>query len=283
MLDQKIIRRGFSRAAARFEERDFLHAEIRRRLLERLETVRLEPRMILDLGCGTGAALPDLRSRFPRAGIVPLDLTHAMLRAGAASRGGICADAARLPLEDHSIDVIFSNLMLHHCPDPAAVLAEARRVLRAPGLITLTTFGPDNLRELGRAWATADRYSHVSPFTDMHDVGDALVRAGFSEPVIDSQALTITYGAFESLINDLRAAGATNATEHRNRGLTGREAAGRLRAAWQALAASDGRTPITVEVIFGIAWAGDETGRRAPGDPIEIPVERLGSMHRKRR
>ena len=276
MLDQRLVRQGFERAASGFDEHDFLHAEIRGRLLERLLAVRIEPETVVDLGAGTGSALTELSARFPGASILPIDLTRAMLSAGAAAHCGICADAARLPLPDRSIDVIFSNLMLHHCPDPAAVLVEARRVLRTPGILMFTTFGPNTLLELGRAWATADRFSHISPFADMHNVGDALVRAGFVEPVINSQVLTITYRTFDRLVSDLRNAGGINATDQRNPGLTGRNAARRLRAACQALVNVDGLIPMTIDVILGVAWAGEHTQPRRPGDPIEIPVDHIG-------
>jgi len=287
MLDQTLIRRGFTRAAPGFDAHDFLHREIRERLLDRLAAIRIEPVRVLDLGAGTGAAGAALAARFPDADVLAVDLTHAMLKAwpvpNLPHRPRICADAARLPLPNQSIDVIFSNLMLHHCPDPDAVLAEARRVLKHPGLFTFTTFGPNTLIELGRAWATADRHSHISPFADMHNVGDALIRAGFTEPVIDSQILTITYEHLDRLIADLRYTGTCNATEHRNRGLTGRQTCKRLRAAYTALADADGRLPVTIEVIFGIAWAGEARPPRTPGADFEFPLDRLvgARMHSK--
>jgi malonyl-CoA O-methyltransferase len=114
----------------------------------------------------------------------------------------------------------------------------------------------------------------------MHNVGDALVRAGFTEPVIDSQVLTITYGEVDSLIADLRNAGSVNATPDRNRGLTGRVAAQRLRAACHAQAGPDGRIPITIDVVFGIAWAGDRPSRSDPNEAIEIPLHRIGRSRR---
>jgi len=275
MLDQNAIRRGFERAAAGFDEHAFLHREIRGRLLDRLQAVRIEADTVVDLGAGTGAAVPDLQRRFPGAAILPVDLTPAMLSAGAAAVAGICGDAARLPLPDDSIDVVFSNLMLHHCPDPSAALADVRRVLRSPGVALFTSFGPTSFLELGRAWATADRFTHVAPFMDMHDLGDALIRSGFAEPVLDSQVLTITYGEFDRLVADLRGAGAANATEGRNRGLTGRASAERLRAACAALAGPDGRFPLTIDVIFAIAWADEPAPRPQPGGEIEIPVDRV--------
>lgn len=275
MLDQKIIRRAFERAAPDFERHAFLHREIRDRLLERLVAVRITPDIVVDLGAGTGAALGGLRDRCPRATVVPIDLTPGMLAAGTAAGRGICADAARLPLPDDSIDLVFSNLMLHHCPAPEAVLREARRVLRSGGAVLFSAFGPTTLLQLGRAWATADRFSHIAPFPDMHDLGDALLACGFAEPVLDSQVLTITYDDFDKLIADLRHGGACNATEGRNRGLTGRAAARRLRAALKALAGPDGRWPITVEAIFAIAWAAGPRPGTTRGGEIEVPLDRL--------
>jgi len=272
MLDQKTIRRGFERAAAGFDAHDFLHREIRERLLERLQAFRMEPQIIADVGAGTGAALPALRQRFPDAQLLPIDLTAAMLRAGPDRMQAICADAARLPLADATIDLAFSNLMLHHCPDPPAVLAEIRRVLRVPGALLFTTFGPNSLLELGRAWATADHYSHICPFPDMHNIGDTLLQAGFAEPVIDSQVLTITYANIDKLIADLRQAGSTNATANRNPGLTGRGAGERFRLACAAQADADGRIPLTIDVVFGIAWT---SAAAREGGPIEIPLERI--------
>ena len=275
MLDQKLIRRGFARAAAHFDEHDFLHREIRDRLLERLQAVRIEPRTVLDLGAGTGGALASLRSRFPNARTLPVDLTPEMLAAGAAAGSAVCADAARLPLQDASVDVVFSNLMLHHCPEPPAVLAEVRRVLTDDGVFVLTTLGPTSLLEVGRAWATADSYTHIAPFTDMHDLGDLLVRSGFAEPVLDSQVLTVTYGEFDKLVADLRHAGGTNANAGRNPGLTGRNTARLFRSACEAQASADGRIPVTIEVVFAIAWAGALEATRPSGDAVEIPLDAL--------
>ena len=272
MLDQYRISRGFARAAAGFDVHDFLHREIRERLLERLQAFRMEPQVVADIGAGTGGALPALQQRFPAATLLPIDLTAAMLRASNADIRGVCADAARLPLPEAAVDLVFSNLMLHHCPDPTATLSEMLRVLRIPGVLLFTTFGPNTLSELGRAWATADRYSHIVPFPDMHDVGDMLVQAGFAEPVIDSQTLTITYGDVDKLIADLRQAGSTNATAGRNQGLTGRSAGERFRLACAAQADDNGRIPLTIDVIFGVAWTSESARQRGP---VEIPLDRI--------
>ena len=111
----------------------------------------------------------------------------------------------------------------------------------------------------------------------MHDLGDALVRAGFSDPVIDAQVLTITYDNFDKLAQDLRHSGSANATDARNRGLTGRTAGERLRAACLAQAGPDGRFPITIEAVFAVAWASGPTLSRSTDGEFEFPG-RLSSI-----
>jgi malonyl-CoA O-methyltransferase len=217
---------------------------------------------------------------------VALDLSLAML-AEAARRQTllrrfrrICADAASLPLRSGSVDLVFSNLMLHWCGEPDAVLAECRRVLRPGGLLTFTTFGPDTLVELRRAWAAVDDRTHVNRFVDMHDLGDALLRAGLAEPVMDVERYTLTYGTVPDLMRDLRAVGAGNANAGRPRGLTGRAAIGRVTAAYEELR-RDGRLPATCEVVYGHAWCptGPPLPRSSSGE-VTVPVDRIGKRRR---
>jgi len=128
MIDPSRIRQAFNRAAADFDSTDFLHREIRERLLDRLQGIVSEPARIIDLGAGTGGATSGLKARFPEAQILSVDSSEAMLTAGQKSAWRICADVADLPLTDGCIDLAISNLMLHHCPDPTAALSEVRRV-----------------------------------------------------------------------------------------------------------------------------------------------------------
>lgn len=273
MIDQRRICQAFARAAAGFDTADFLHREIRERLLTRLLAIAATPALILDLGAGTGGATVGLHERFPAARILSVDLSPPMLAAGGA-RQAVCADAARLPLTDRCVDLIYSNLMLQHCPDPVTVLGEARRVLADTGLMLFTTLGRASFIELGRAWATADRHTHITPFVDIQELGDLLAASGFIEPVLDSQTLTVTYDSLDRLMHDLRNTGSTNATSHRNAGLTGRDAWRRLAAAYDHQRDKDGKLPVTIEVIFGLAWAGPR------GGDVEIPIGQIGRMRR---
>jgi malonyl-CoA O-methyltransferase len=282
VLDKRRIRTAFERAAPGFDDADFLHSDLRGRLLNRLGIAQIEPEFILDLGAGTGAASAGLAAHYPDARIIAVDFAAQMLAAGRHDNqtgypvDALCADGARLPIADASIDLIFSNLMLHHCPDPVAVLTEARRVLRFPGLLIFTTFGPDSLIELRSAWAGADDRSHVFEFTDMHHIGDALIRSGFAEPVLDVETLTITYEHFPRLMADLRGVGSINATDNRNPGLTGKKNWQRMSDAYEQYRDAEGRLPVTLEIVYGLGWCGQPEPRRTLSDGgIEIPIENL--------
>ncbi len=277
-IDRRKVRRSFARAAASYDAADVLQTEVRDRLLERLQWIQLEPRRILDLGAGTGKALPALVARFPAAEVIGVDLTPAMLKV-AASRPYraaflVCADAARLPFADQSIDLVFSSLALQWSPALDPVLAEVRRVLRHPGLFTFTIPGPASYRELRAAWQAVDQGPHVLPFPEMRALGDGLVRAGLAEVVMDTDTLTLKYREFGQLIADLRATGTTNASTGRQRGLTGRKAWSRLVTAYEQQRDAEGLLPATVEVVFGQAWApGATRRRRSPGEEIAIALD----------
>ena len=164
--------------------------------------------------------------------------------------------------------------MLPWCEDLDAVFAEIARVLRPQGLFTFTTFGPDTLGELRAAWREADDATHVHPFTDMHDIGDGLIRAGLSEPVLDVSRFTLTYPDVHGLMRDLKAIGSQNATSDRPRGLTGR---GRMRAVEEAYETfrSEGVLPATHEVVFGQAWGAIERPDQHRDGEFAYPVSSL--------
>ncbi len=282
-IDKRHARRSFERAASRYDEAAELQREIADRMIERLDYVRLDPGRVLDLGSGTGYALDPLRRRFGKAGVIALDFAHSML-VEVRKRGRwlrrprcICADAESLPLADGCIDLIFSNATLQWCNDPQATFREFARVLSPGGLLLFSTFGPDTLKELRAAWSQADGYSHVSRFPDMHDVGDDLMRAGFLDPVMDAERLTLTYSKAADLMRDLKLIGARNATAGRPRGLTGRRRHKTMEQAYETYR-EEGRLPATYEVVYGLAWA---PVQRQVADGIAVPVSAIGRGPRR--
>jgi malonyl-CoA O-methyltransferase len=268
-LDRRAARRWFERAGA-----DPVAAEVEGRMAARLEYVRLAPRWIAAVGCGTASSPAAIRERYPQARMLRVDpapagrerrALAARLRSLLGPRGEdlVRADPGRLPVRTGSCGLLWSNLALAWSVDPAATLREWHRVLETGGLLMFSAYGPDTLQELRAAFAAVDAAApHVHPFVDMHDLGDALVAAGFADPVMDMEMLTLTYASPAAAIAELRASGGRNAHAARRRGLTGRRAWGRMIAAYAALA-RDGRVPASFEIVYGHAW---KTAPRALAD-----------------
>lgn len=269
ILNARDVQKRFDKAATSFDSADFVHAVTREGLLARLEPLVVDARTVLDLGCATGAAHVFLRKRFRRANIVALDFSQAMLRRNHARghwfsrRPCVQADARKLPFVGQSFDVVFANQLLPWIHDPPAVLAEVSRVLRSDGVFAFATLGPDSLRELEAAWGTVDALRHVNRFPDMHDIGDALVRAGLRDPVLDVDRLTVRYDDASKLFVDLTSMGGRNALCGRNRSLVGKGHFARMIATLQG-AAEGGRISLDLELVYGHCWGGG--GDKDPAD-----------------
>ena len=289
-LDKSWLRRSFDKAGASYDSAAILQAEVREQLLERLELTALTPRLIVDAGSGTGHTSRALKKRYPGAMVIALDSSFGMLRAAGRQRtwfrafSRLCADAERLPLKDGSVDLILSNFMLQWS-EPNAVFAEFRRVLAPRGFLSFTTLGPDTLRELRDAWRHADGHgdlpTRVSQFTDMHDIGDALVRAGFDAPVLDVERYTLRYANVRRLAADLKATGARNATAGRPRGLTGPRKFAAMESAYESFRI-EGRLPATYEVVFGQAWAPATVRQRVNDGNTVVSLEDIKRQLRAR-
>ena len=297
LYDTRQVRRAFSRAATGYDAAATLQHAVEARLLEMLDyrddpaLQRASPQVVVDLGCGPGRAAAAMQKRWPKARVLALDLALPMLReARSSSKRGInpfarrpqpvCADARALPLAENSVDVLFSNLCLQWVEDLDAVFAGFRRVLKPRGLLLLSTFGPDTLWELREAFARADPSPgsgqapppHVSPFADIAGVGDALVRAGFHQPVLEREVEATAYPDLAALMRELRAIGATNALAARRHTLTGRARFAAAERAYEPLRRGDGTLPATWETITAMAWAPE------PGAPIregEVEIARF--------
>lgn len=286
-LDLNCVRRGFDRAAKTYDAAAVLHTEVRNSLLQRLDFTSLTPRVVVDAGAGTGYGTRALKQRYPKARVIAVDSSPDMLQAAARRRSWlhpfsrVCADAARLPLGDASVDLIVSNLMLQWC-DPDAVFAEFRRVLAPQGLLSISTLGPDTLQELRSAWKTVDSGIHVNRFIDMHDLGDAMVRAGFASPVLDVERYTLYYADLRRVAHDLKATGARNALLGRAKGLTGRRKFAALQAAYEPFRRDD-RLPATYEVVFGHAWTPTGRPRRSGDDGSTVSLDEIKRQLRSRR
>lgn len=276
LRSQDVLRR-FDRAAATFDQFDFVHAVTRDGLFARLAPMRVEVKTIVDLGCATGTACKLLARRFRGASVIGIDHSAEMLQVARDKKAWrskcsfIEADAAALPLADQSVDMVFCNQLLPWIDDVPAMLAEVNRVLRENGLFLFASLGPDSFAELRNAWASVDTDVHVLHFADMHNIGDAAVRAGLSDPVLDVDRLRVTYKDANALFRDLTGSGARNGLAGRSRGLTGKR---RFAAMCEALQAGSGEPQIELELelVYGHCWG---SGPRARDGEVRIDPRRI--------
>ena len=298
------VRRTFDRVAPRFAAHDFLYREMSRRMDERLDMVRMTPQKILDGGCGLGADRLTLQQRYPEAEWLGLDLSETMLGQGRAAeqaadqlaQGGLrrwfgravakkshrmAASLDAVPLAAQSVDLVWSNAALHWLDNLPETFKELNRVLSIGGLLMFSLFGPDTLKELRQALSAvaAPAAARMQALTDMHDIGDMLVHAGFSDPVMDMETLTLTYADPWQALRELQHAGSLAAqvvAPTVPRGLLGRNFWNRVFACWPRDA--DGRYLLTFELVQGHAWKAaprqHEDGRAVvnfmprPGQPL---------------
>ena len=289
-IDKLRARRSFGRAADTYDAAAILQKMVREEMLGRLDLVKLNPAVILDAGCGTGLASHALQKRYAQSQVLSLDFAYPMLQKTRATRRQIgllnqlknmmsgtrehllCADIESLPLADGTVGLVWSNLAVQWCNDLDRALAEFHRVMRPESLLMFSTFGPDTLRELRTATdaASGNSYNSVSRFIDMHDIGDALVRAGFSAPVLDVERFTLTYDDVTSVMRDLKSIGAHNATDGRARGLMGKTYFASLAQSYEQFR-QNGKLPATFEVVYAHAWRGENKAALADGvSPISF-------------
>ena len=286
-LDIPHMRRNFSRAAGSYEQHDALQREVQQLLLERLTFYLGTPERIVDIGAGTGRGTALLKARYPKAEVIAIDSAVPMLHAARHHSTWrkpflrVCGEASALPLADHSVDILHSNLCFPWIVDLQGLFAECVRLLKPGGILVFSSLGPDTLQELRAAWAQADQQSHVSRFLDMHDVGDEVLAAGLRDPVLDVQRYSLTYSDPRKLLEELRGLGATNADHARSRGLTGKHRYRRMLAAYESMRV-DGRIPATCEVVTAHAW-GPPAGQARRTGGVEIASFSVDSLRGSRR
>lgn len=279
-LDRIAMRQAFANAAKSYDAAAVLQREVAGRLLERFDYIKATPSVIVDIGAGTGEHTASLAKRFARSKVIGIDVAEPMLKqlkkrsTWRRPLRAVCADMQKLPLASNSVDLIFSNLALQWCESLEATFKEFNRVLRPGGFALFSTFGPDTLKELRHSWSVVDNRTHVHNFIDMHDIGDAMLRSGLAEPVMDVENFTLTYADVFSLMHELKAIGAHNVENDRQRGLTGR---GRINALQNAYAQfkQDGILPASYEVVYGHAWANPDASQQPQDNSQQVSVDML--------
>lgn len=279
MLDKHITRMHFERAASSYDGAAVLQREIAKRMGERLDYIKQQPNRVLDAGSGTGYITKDLLKRYPKAEVIAVDIAHNMtcktMEQGSWLRKpkAVCADAERLPLKEDSIDFVISSLMLQWSNDLNKVFTGFHHVLAPNGLLLFSTFGPETLTEIRQSWTEVDNKPHTNNFADMHEIGDALLQAGFQDPVTDMEMITMTYANVRQLMRDIKQIGASNTDSNRSKGLMGKAKIKAFENAYEQFKTPEGWYPASWEIIYGHAWVGE--GLKVEGFEHIIPIKAL--------
>jgi len=239
-----------ARIPAEYTLASVLQREVLNEVFSRLDFITLQPHIILDAGCTVGDAAVMLKKRYPNARIIAADASPEMLKYAQQRDTHIewlCASLTALPLPDHSVDLIMANGVLPWCDELQKLLQEWRRILRPNGLLMLTAWGPDTLRELH------DLPLAFPQLMDMHTVGDLLVQAGFADPVLDTDYFTLTYQDQKKLWHELQVTGM----------IAGNTEVIQLEKIANHYA-------LSYEVIFGHAWG--------PGANVAHPADQSGEV-----
>ena len=265
------VKRSFSGACHTYDEHAVLQREIADRLLAHLNFTKLEPKRILDIGCGTGYFTRLLVEKYKKAEVTALDLSetmvnhtktqHRMRMPWHGKRQHCVADGCALPFTEGSFDLITSNLAMQWVADPKEMMMEMRRILAPNGLTLFATFGRRTLAELRQSLAelshgSQSRAGHVLPFPDVMSLGDVLSKLPFEAPVIDSDLFTLTYPDVMALVRELKGLGASSAAiSGRANGLYGRKLLKDLDASYgEKHRTEDGKVRATFEAIYAQAW-----------------------------
>lgn len=269
------MKQDFARAASTYAAAAVLAQETGRRMAERLDYVSIAPAGVADIGCACGDGIRELQRRYPKALPLAVDFALPMLQATRAATPPlqrlrqrsprlVNADVRALPLAAGSLGLIWSNLLLHWLDDPLPALREFQRTLEVGGLLMFAMLGPDTLKELRAACRDAgvgDAAVPLRRFHDMHDIGDMLLAAGFADPVMDMEMITMTYAGVRGLIRDQRHLGVRNA-------LFGHLPWRDWRRVFRAYAAQrrDNRLPASFEIVYGHAWKAEPSPARNIAD-----------------
>lgn len=259
-LDPAALRHQACRLAA-VAQPPWLHAEVARRMAERLPFIRLQPTRVLDAAPALGASGELLRQAYPGAEMLWHEAEPVLAARAARARpqgwwqklrGAPSGRVDALPVRPE-VELLWSNMALHAAADLPGLLSDWQASLAVGGFVMFSCLGPDSFVELRPLYARNGWGRPAPDWWDMHDIGDLVLKAGFADPVMDQERLTLTWSSAESLLADLRALGG-NVAPARFAGLRGRRWRGAMLDALDGLRDREGRLALTLELVFGHAF-----------------------------
>jgi len=229
-LNKNQVRQHFQQAARKYDESAVVQRKSAKRLLEIAASLPATPRVILDIGCGTGHDSQALGRLFPQSTLIPMDISLAMLaktRARAVAISGkhslLCADAESLPLGKSSVDLAFSNAAFNWFNDLEATLSNIHAILSAKGQLLFSLFGPGTLKEISDAWEqTGAGGAHVNEFLPSHKLLDMFTGPGFRLLQSETVSYAVYFDSPLQAVKSFRNVGGKNALTQRRKGLTGK-------------------------------------------------------------
>jgi malonyl-CoA O-methyltransferase len=276
------------RRLARAAEPPWLHREVARRMAERLSIVRVQPTQVIDWWSWLGAGAGWLEQAYPgarRIAVEPTPALRALSQAAArqpwwsarrwrSPSPTVIDQAAALP---GGTQLVWANMALHAVVDPPALFARWERALAVDGFVMFSCLGPGTLRELRSLYQRLDWPAPTPNFIDMHDLGDMLVRAGFADPVMDQELITLQWPDAPSLLAELRGLGG-NTAPARAAGLRTPRWRQRLLHELASLAGPDGRPSLGFEVAYGHAFRAAPRAR--VGEDTRVSLDDMRAMVR---
>jgi malonyl-CoA O-methyltransferase len=272
------------RRLARAPTAPWLQVEVARRMAERLAVIRLKPARIVDWWAGLGASAEVLATAYPEAERVAVEPTPEWLararqaevrpwwKPGRRVRTAVDEAGAAGPAQ-----LVWANLVLHAVDDPPALFARWHSLLAVEGFAMFSCLGPGTLQTLRALYSELGWPSPTIGFIDMHDLGDMMVEAGFADPVLDQETLTIRWTSTKSLLADLRAIGG-NVAPQRFGGLRTPRWRSRLVDALEQLRGPDGSITLGFEVAYGHGFKG--APRLSAGAPTHVSLDDMRAMVR---
>src|SRR5918999_2871716 len=221
IFDRRLLARRRDRAAAHANECDFLLQRVADDVVERLDVVRRQFPVVLNLGAHHGLLGRGIRRMPGVSMVIDADLSPRLV--AQCPRPRLVADEEFLPFREASLDLVLSGLSLQFVNDLPGALLQIRRALKPDGLFLAAMLGGQTLGELRHAFLLAEdevdggASPRVAPFADVRDLGGLLQRAGFALPVADLAPVIVRYADPFGLFRDLRAMGLTNALVDRRR------------------------------------------------------------------
>jgi ubiquinone/menaquinone biosynthesis C-methylase UbiE len=259
IFNRNHVRSHRNRAAGDFAHHDFMFQECAKRLAERLPDFNKRFPMVLDIGAHTGALSQYITGLNGIEHIAHADISQSMVAQAKGLR--VVADEEFLPFAVNSFDLVLSVFSLHWINDLPGALIQLNRVLKPDGLFMMMVPGGETLKECRASFeqaelaATGGMSPRISPFIDAREAGSLLTRAGFVEPVTDSDIINVHYENPMKLLDDLRGSGESNALITRHKGCLRRDVLYAAMEYYQKhFAHADGRVNATCELVTMTGW-----------------------------